>query len=174
MNDMLKIYNIRKVLIALLMGLSTLANAQSWGPSFVSPQVNADNTVVFRYLAPKANEVKLSAQFQKEPVAMVKDTAGVWSVTVGPVKPDMYPYHFIVDGISVADSRNSAIFPNEGFQNSIVEITGDTPLVHTLQSVPHGTVSYRYYSSPELGLRPVVIHTPPGYEKDTQTNYPVL
>ena len=105
---------------------------------------------------------------------MTKDSAGVWSVTLGPVKPDIYPYHFIVDGISVADPRNSAKFPNEGFQSSLVEITGTTPLVHTLQNVPHGTVSYRYYNSPELGIRPIVIYTPPGYEKETKTKFPVL
>jgi enterochelin esterase family protein len=86
----------------------------------------------------------------------------------------MYPYNFIVDGISVADPRNSALFPNEGFQSSIVEITGSTPLVHTVQNVPHGTVSYRYYHSPELGTRPVVIYTPPGYEKEASKKYPVL
>ena len=105
---------------------------------------------------------------------MKKDSAGVWSVTLGPVNPDMYPYSFVVDGIQVADPKNSAIFPNEGFQNSIVEITGSKPLVHTLQSVPHGTVSYQYYDSPELGARPVVIYTPPGYEKDNAKKYPVL
>lgn len=143
-------------------------------PVFVSPELNADNTVIFRYLGPAADEVKLSAQFEKTPISMVKDTDGVWSVSVGPVKPDMYPYHFIVDGIRVADPRNSAIFPNEGFQNSIVEITGNSPLVHSLRNVPHGTVSYRYYSSPELGSRPVVVYTPPGYEEDPKAQYPVL
>jgi enterochelin esterase-like enzyme len=140
----------------------------------VSPQVNSDNTVVFRYLAPNAKEVKLNAQFEKAPVPMDKDSSGVWSVKVGPVKPDMYPYCYVVDGISVADPRNSWIFPNEGFQNSLVEIKGSIPLVHTLQKVPHGTVSYRYYHSTELGARPVVIYTPPGYEKDSNTKYPVL
>lgn len=143
-------------------------------PVVVSPQVNPDNTVVFRFYSKDAKDVKLSTQIVKAPVAMEKDTSGVWSVTLGPVKPDIYPYNFIVDGVAVADPRNSAIFPNEGFQSSLVEITGDTPLVHTLQDVPHGTVSYRYYNSPELGIRPVVIYTPPGYEKDTKTKYPVL
>lgn len=143
-------------------------------PQAVSPQVNGDNTVVFRLFAPSAKDVKLNVQFERGNVPMTKDTAGVWSVRLGPVKPDMYPYHFIVDGIQVADPRNSAIFPNEGFQNSIVEITGSTPLVHTLQNVPHGTVAYRYYTSPELGPRPVVIYTPPGYEKESAKKYPVL
>ncbi len=143
-------------------------------PVVVSPQVNADNTVTFRLLAPQAKEVKLNAQFEKAAVPMTKDAQGVWSVTTGPVKPDMYPYAFNVDGLSIADPKNSALFPNEGFQNSVVEITGPAPLVHTLQNVPHGTLSYRYYQSPELGQRPVLVYTPPGYETDPKTAYPVL
>jgi len=141
---------------------------------FVSPQVNPDNSVVFRLLAPSAKEVKLNVQFEKANVPMTKDTSGVWSVKLGPVKPDMYPYHFVVDGMQVADPRNTNIFPNEGFQNSIVEITGNAPLVHTVQNVPHGTLSYRYYTSPELGTRPVLVYTPPGYEKEASKKYPVL
>jgi enterochelin esterase-like enzyme len=140
----------------------------------ISPQVHSDKTVTFRFLAPMAKEVKLDVQIEKAPVTMAKDTAGIWSITVGPAIPDMYPYHFIVDGINVADPANSAIFPNEGFQNSMVEISGDTQLIHTIQNVPHGTLSYRYYYSEELGIRPVVIYTPPGYEKNSKTQYPVL
>jgi enterochelin esterase family protein len=143
-------------------------------PSFVSPEVSLDGKVSFRLWAPNAKEVKLNAQFEKAPVAMQKDDQGVWSVTVGPVKPDMYPYAFVVDGIQIADPKNSAIFPNEGFQNSILEVTGNSPLVHTLKNVPHGTVSYRYYNSPALGIRPVVIYTPPGYEDNPKKKYPVL
>jgi enterochelin esterase-like enzyme len=156
-----------------IMGTQIYAQPQG-GPVVNSPLVRPDNTVVFSFLSRTAKEVKLSTQIEKSPVVMTKDSLGVWTVTVGPVKPDIYPYNFIVDGTSVADPRNSAIFPNEGFQSSLVEITGSTPLVHTLQNVPHGTLSYRYYNSSELGTRPVVIYTPPGYEKDTKTKYPVL
>lgn len=165
----------KSMLMAVLLCVSCIAHSQMVrGPVVISPQVNTDNTVVFRFLAPNAKEVKLNAQFEKSELPMVKDSSGVWSITVGPVKPDMYPYSFRVDGISVADPKNTNIFPNEGFQNSVVEITGNTPLVHSLQKVPHGTLSYRYYTSSELGIRPVVIYTPPGYDKDTKTKYPVL
>lgn len=143
-------------------------------PAIISPEVHADNSVTFRFYAPKAIEVKLSGQFEKSALSMTKDENGVWSVKTSPIKPDMYPYSFNVDGVSVADPNNTAIFPNEGFQNSVVEITGNTPLVHTLQNVPHGTVAYRYYQSPDLGTRPVVIYTPPGYESNAKTSYPVL
>lgn len=143
-------------------------------PVIVSPEIHADNSVSFRFYAPAAKEVKLNAQFEKSPLAMTKDDKGVWSITTSPIKPDMYPYAFNVDGISVADPNNTAIFPNEGFQNSVVEVTGNSPLIHTLQNVPHGTVSYRYYQSAELGTRPVVIYTPPGYETNPKASYPVL
>jgi len=168
---------IRQLVLFLAIVVSSAIYAQQSRrvpPEVVSPQVNPDNTLVFRFLAPEAKSVKLSAQFEKSAVSMTKDTLGVWSVQLGPVNPDMYPYNFIVDGVSVADPVNQVIFPNEGFKNSIVEITGSKPLIHTVQNVPHGTLSYRYYFSKELGTRPVVIYTPPGYEKDSKTNYPVL
>ena len=143
-------------------------------PNFISPEVHGDNTVTFRLYAPQAREVKLQGQFEKGPINMQKDTLGIWSVTSGPIIPDMYPYAFNVDGIMVADPKNTNIFPNEGFQNSILEVTGNKPLVHTLQEVAHGTLSYRYYHSDQLGQRPVVIYTPPGYDENKVANYPVL
>ncbi len=53
--------------------------------------VHPDKRVTFQYIAPGANDVKLSAQFGKGPVAMTKNASCLWSVTVGPVKPDIYP-----------------------------------------------------------------------------------
>jgi enterochelin esterase family protein len=162
-------------ILVIMLGIITNTHAQpSRGPAIISPEVKTDNSVTFRFFAPRAKEVKLNAQFEKENLLMDKDSTGIWSIEVGPVKPDIYPYHFVVDGIQVADPRNTAIFPNEGFQNSLVEIPGATPLVHALQPVPHGTVSYRYYTSPTLGTRPVVIYTPPGYETNNSVSYPVL
>ena len=167
--------NITRIcLLCILAFMNNVKSQPQRAPLVISPQVNPDRTVVFRFFAPSAKEVKLSAQFEKDVMAMTKDSVGIWSVITGQVKPDLYPYHFVADGIQVADPMNSSIFPNEGFQNSVVEITGDTPLIHTIQNVPHGTLSYRYYFSPELGVRPVVIYTPPGYEKNINTNYPVL
>ena len=161
-----------------LSSLSFLNLCYSYGqitaPNFDSYEVSRDNMVTFRFLAPNAKEVKLNSQLAQGSQLMTKGDNGIWSVKLGPVKPDMYPYHFVVDGVPVADPRNTAIFPNEGFQSSIVEITGSSPLVHTIRNVPHGTLSYRYYHSAALGTRPVVIYTPPGYEKDTKTKYPVL
>ena len=49
------------------------------GPLVISPEIKNDKTIVFRYLAPRANDVKLSAQFEKSPVAMNKAACPVLS-----------------------------------------------------------------------------------------------
>jgi enterochelin esterase-like enzyme len=172
-----KPFVVEHLLVILFLAASLFSYGQG-GPNpppvFQSNEVTKDNKVTFRYYAPNAKDVKVSTQLASGAQAMTKADNGVWSVTLGPVKPDMYPYSFNVDGVQVADPRNQVSFPNEGFQNSIIEITGDAPLVHTIQNVPHGTVAYRYYSSPELGTRPVLIYTPPGYETNSSKKYPVL
>lgn len=144
------------------------------GPFVVSPEVHGDRTVTFRYLAPRAKIVKLSGQFQKGPVEMNKDSLGIWSLTVGPIKPDIYPYSFQVDGVTVMDPANVAFFPNERFKASLVDIPGEQALVHALKSVPHGTVTYEYYPSVEGSTGSFMIYTPPGYNKNTTEQYPVF
>ena len=67
----------------------------------ISPQVNPDNSVVFRYHAPSAKEVKLSAQFEKAPMTITKNDKCIWIVTFGPIKPDIYPYSLLADGVTV-------------------------------------------------------------------------
>src|SRR6185369_1716713 len=144
------------------------------GPFVVSHQVNPDKTITFRYLAPMASAVKLSGQFQKAPVEMTKDSIGIWSVTVGPVNPDIYPYSFNVDGVTVMDPANVSFFPNERFKASLVDVPGDKPLIHTMRDVPHGTITYEYYPSLEGSTGSLVVYTPPGYDKNTSTKYPVF
>ncbi len=143
------------------------------GPLVVSPQVNADKTVTFRYQAPQAKTVELSAQFEKAPVAMTKDAQGIWNVTVGPVTPDIYPYNFRVDGVSVMDPANVAFFPNERFKASLVDVPGNAPLIHAMKDVPHGTINYEYYPSMSGTTGSVVVYTPPGYDQSPTKKYPV-
>lgn len=145
------------------------------GPRITSPEVHPDRTVTFRYMAPEADTVKISIQFEQEALAMNKDDDGVWSITLGPVEPDIYPYYFLVDGIQVMDPGNPLYFTNERFKNSLVDIPGDTPLVHSLQDVPHGTVTYEYYNSGTLGLTGrFLVYTPPGYDENPDKVYPVF
>ena len=141
---------------------------------FGSPEVHPDGKVTFRFHAPSATRVELSGQFLKGNQPMEKNEAGVWTLTVGPVEPNLYPYNFVVDGVGVADPSNPDIFPNERFKPSLVDIPADPPLPHAVRDVPRGELTTCYYESKTLGrTRPLVVYTPPGYRAGTD-KYPVL
>ena len=165
--------NILLVLAILFVaGISAMAQRP---PLINSPEVHADHSITFRFFSRNAQKVKLDAQFLQSPVYMTKDTGGVWSVTVAPVKPDIYPYSFWIDTVQIADPNNTLIFANERFKNSLVDVPGNQPLIHSLQNVPHGKISYRYYNSKTLGTtRTLLVYTPPGFDVNGKTKYPVL
>ena len=149
--------------------------ARLFPPGVVSPQQNEDGSVTFCVLAPDAERVELECQMFGGVRLMEKGDRGVWSVTVKPDKPDIYPYAFIIDGTKIADPQNVEIFPNEGFKSSLVDVKGSQPDWQDLQNVPHGKVSYTYYTSSAVGFdRPVCIYTPPGYDPAGKEKYPVL
>ncbi len=160
----------------LLLSLSNVSLAQPpRGPQVVSPRLHPDKKITFSYLAPFARQVLLGgSQFGAAQLPLTKDSNGIWSVTVGPVKPDIYPYSFVVDGVTVMDPANVNYFPNERFKASLVDIPGDIPLIHALREVPHGTVSYEYYPSVDGSTGTVVVYTPPGYEKSGSKKFPVF
>ena len=144
-------------------------------PAISSPDVNPDHSITFRYYSKTAQSVILKGEFLKSPLSFKGDTSGIWTLTVPPVKPDIYPYSFLVDSVETADPNNTYIFANERFKRSIVDIPGDAPLVHSLQNVPHGKISYRYYNSTTLGItRQLLIYTPPGFNPNGKIKYPVL
>lgn len=162
--------------ITTVLCISGMAIAQPpRGPLVVSPQVLPDKKITFRYMAPSAKEVKLGgSQFGAAQLPMTKDSSGIWSITVGPIRPDIYPYSFIVDGVTVIDPANEDYFPNERFKASLVDVQGFTPLIHAMRDVPHGSVNYEYYPSVEGTTGTLVIYTPPGYDKDPTKKYPVF
>ena len=150
-------------------------NAQPRLQRVISPEVHPNQTVTFRLWMPDAREVEVDVQFEQQRQPLVKNDSGIWSVTLGPVKPDIYPYSFFVNGIQIMDPANRLYFPNEQFKSSLVDIRGDTPLIHSLQDIPHGLVTYRYYNSKTLNaIRQMVVYTPPGYEQGDEKKYPVL
>ena len=66
------------VILGVLLCNSIFTNGQPpTGPLVVSPEIHSDKKVTFRYLAPLAKEVKLSAQFEKSQVVMTKDAVGI-------------------------------------------------------------------------------------------------
>ena len=141
----------------------------------VSPDYHEDGSVTFRVQAANAQKVELECQMFDGTRPMVKGERGVWSLTVKPEQPDIYPYAFVIDGTKIADPNNMFIFPNEGFKYSLADVRGAAPDYQDLQNVPHGKVSYTWYKSNAVGFdRPVCIYTPPGYDPASDKKYPVL
>jgi enterochelin esterase family protein len=161
--------------IAVFFSLTALAFAQGPRPPAIeSPVVHADRTVVFSLRAPNAKSVELSGQFLQGKQPLKNNGEGVWSITVGPVEPDLYPYNFVVDGLSVADPSNLHLFPNERFKPSLVDIPGNATVPYAVQDIPHGEVTYCTYVSKTLGgPRPLLVYTPPKYREGTE-RYPVF
>ena len=122
---------IKKIMKKSLLILSTLlissmaAEAQQalWGGAqIVSPEINPDFTITFRYRAPKAKTVQLTGEFLPEqviptqnggvwainpPVDMKEGKDGVWEYTTPtPVPAGYYTYTFTEDGIRTIDPAN--------------------------------------------------------------------
>ena len=149
--------------------------ARMFPAGVVSPEYHADGSVTFRCQAADASQVLLDTQMLPQRMPMTRDANGVWSVTVTPGKPDIYPYCFVVDGTRIADPNNVLIFPNEGFKNSLVDVRGPEPALQDIQDVPHGKVSYRYYHSKTCGIdRVMCVYTPAGYDPAGSERLPVL
>ena len=119
-----------------------------------SPDVRDDRTVTFRLKAPDAKEVALAgvailtALGQEKPVPFQKGEDGIWSLTVGPLRPDMYVYHFVVDGVQMADPNNTVAAFTAMPPYSQLVVHGDGPAYYDARDVPHGTVD-----APRLPLR---------------------
>ncbi|MCQ2195976.1 MAG: hypothetical protein MJZ60_00455 [Bacteroidaceae bacterium] len=159
--------------VAVMSSLPLMAQQKS----YQSQICNADGTVTFQYRNDKAKDVQVDVQFAGRN-AMKKDAkTGMWTVTLGPAAPDMYPYCFVVDGVSVMDPMADQYFPNEGFKNSLLEIPAKQgTLPHDIRkNVPHGKVDYiRYYSKSLGGVNNAIVYTPAGYDKDVNKKYPVF
>src|SRR5580693_752769 len=117
-----------------------------------SPEVGADRSVTFRVRAPKATEVTLTGEFMRGSKPLEKSGDGVWSLTVGPLEPEIYYYNFTIDGVKTIDPGNPAVKTGStpGTISSVLEIAGDHPVFYDAQPVPHGEIRTHWYESKAL------------------------
>jgi enterochelin esterase-like enzyme len=142
-----------------------------------SPEVAPDRTVTFRLAAPKATEVALTGEFMKGSKPLEKNEKGVWSLTIGPLEPEIYYYNLTIDGVRTTDPGNPDVKTGStpGTISSILEVKGEHPFFFDGQQVPHGEIHTNWYHSKALGaLRRLTVYTPPGYGETSNTRYPAL
>lgn len=174
------------LIVALLIGVTMFAQQALWGSApVVSPEIHGNNTVTFRFKAPKAVRVQLTgdflpvqknAKFEAPGIVDLKEgQEGVWEYTTPePLKPELYSYSFIVDGLRVNDPANVYLIRDVSTLTNVFIIGGDRADFYKVNPVPHGTVSRVWYDSPALGLeRRMTVYTPAGYETGGK-RYPVL
>jgi enterochelin esterase-like enzyme len=152
--------------------------AQQMSRRIISPEIQPDNKVILRLYAPHSIGVAVNGEWMTGAVTrenLVRNDTGMWSITLGPLQPEFYGYTFIVDGVTVLDPSNPQI-KRDGVRNaSVLLVPGKESDLYTVKNVPHGTLSKVWYESPTLNLtRRMYIYTPPGYESNAKTKYPVL
>jgi enterochelin esterase-like enzyme len=144
-----------------------------------SHEVNADNTITFRYTAPAATKVTLSIDASRKQLPMTRDANGVWSVTTLPLPPEFYDYTFYEDGRMRTDPLNTAFVRNLVSPASVMLLPGTPPQPWELSDVPHGRVDHHLYTTHiatnlPRNQEPYVVYTPPGYDPARKRGYPVL
>ena len=135
-----------------------------------------DKRVAIQIYAPKASEVTVSGDFlsTNKPSNLTKNDQGVWSTTVGPLRPDYYTYTLLVDGVRTADPKNPVIKQGISSLENVMVVPGAETAFEDVKAVPHGEVREVWYPSSTLGMaRRMHVYTPPGYEKGN-TKYPVF
>jgi enterochelin esterase-like enzyme len=176
----------RFAVAALLIAAPTYGQAQATAPGAApsaplprlqSPDISEDHHVTFRLRAPKASEVLFEGDWNGTTnLPMSKDDAGIWSITVGPLDPQLYGYWFIVDGVRTLDPSNIESERDGDHFLSLLMISGPADDMWTFKDVPHGTVEQAWYPSPTLHLeqRRMYVYLPPDYAANPTKRYPVL
>lgn len=176
----------KKYLIALLMLSTTICFAQTdkakivedFKPTPVNqpgseyPQVNSEGRVRVQIAAPDAKYVQLDIGGVK--YDLVKGEDGLWIGESEPQDVGFHYYQLNIDGASVPDP-GSLFFFGACRYGSGIEVPSDDQEIFAVKDVPHGHVHEVYFPSKSTNsTKRAYVYTPPGYEKETSQNYPVL
>jgi enterochelin esterase family protein len=141
--------------------------ASTNAPGREYPKVDSQRRVTFRLLAPGAKSVRV---FNTD---LTKGADGYWTGTTPPLDPGFHYYTITIDGVSVADPNSEAFF-GAGNVRSGIEIPDAGVDFYDLKDVPHGEIRARWYTTASGEARQAYVYTPPGYDQNTKTRYPVL
>jgi enterochelin esterase-like enzyme len=137
------------------------------------PRIDADLRVMFRIKAPDAQKVEFHFLGGKSFPAQKGDD-GVWTGSTDPVVPGFHYYALVIDGVQVNDP-GSETFYGGGKEMSGVEVPEKGVDYYLPKDVPHGEVRERWYhSATTQDWRRAFVYTPPSYDTDRNTRYPVL
>jgi enterochelin esterase family protein len=173
----------------LFITIAVHAQQALWGGSqIVSPEINNDNTVTFRLLAPNAQTVQITGDFlptrkMKTPYGdfdvpgtenLTKNDKGIWEFKSNILSSELYSYNFIVNGVKVLDPSNVYMNRDVNTVTNIFIIKGIPGDLYSVNNVKHGSVTRLWYYSQTVNkARRLTVYTPAGYN-DGNKMYPVL
>jgi len=135
------------------------------------PQVNSQGLARFRISAPNAQSVAVSIGR----VTMTKGEDGVWvGTSPQPLDEGFHYYHLTIDGGTFNDPGTMFFYGSSRYESGI-DIPAKDQDFYTVKDVPHGRLSQvLYFSKSTNTTRRCFVYTPPDYDKNTTTRYPVL
>lgn len=142
-------------------------------PGAPYPCILPDHRAMFRIDAPDAQ--KVSVRVGNPALEMTKGADGLWyGTTKAPLVEGFHYYMVRIDGANVSDPATSTYFGG-GLWSSAIEVPAHDADFYSHKQVPHGLVRDEwYYSTVTQKWRRAMIYTPPGYDANTRTKYPVL
>lgn len=141
------------------------------------PMVNSQGYARFKVDAPQAQSVVVSLGLGGTrggtPLAKAED--GSWmGTTAGPMDEGFHYYHLTIDGGVFNDPGALNYYGSTRWESGI-EIPAHDQDFYALKDVPHGLVQQVLFPSKSTNTsRRAFVYTPPGYQNDTKTRYPVL
>jgi len=145
-------------------------------PGQAYPQVNSQGYARFRIHAPAADSVKVSLGLGgRGGTVLTKGVDGFFSgTTEGPMDEGFHYYNLTVNGGKFNDPGALNFFGSSRWESGI-EIPAQDEDFYALKDVPHGHVSQILFPSKSTQTsRRAYVYTPPGYNKDQNSRYPVL
>ena len=140
------------------------------------PQVNSQGYVRFKINAPAADSVRVSLGLGgRGGTKLIKASDGFWTATTaGPMDEGFHYYNVNIDGGKFNDPGALNFYGSVRWESGI-EIPAHDQDFYALKDVPHGNVVQILFPSKSTNTsRRAFVYTPPGYDKNQSTRYPVL
>ncbi|MBQ7553230.1 MAG: esterase [Bacteroidaceae bacterium] len=174
--------NFRLMAVAVALLTCFTANAQEMNSLMFragvkSPELKNDS-VTFRFVAPKARTVAVSASwlgYDPSKLPMTQDQTGVWSVSVPQPSPELYTYNIVVDGVTMLDPSNVFVQRDGSRYMNAFLVRGGFADLYAESSKAGDVEHVWYYSAENDMMRRMYVYTPAGYDPSNKSvKYPVL
>jgi len=141
------------------------------------PMVNSQGYARFKITAPQAQSVVVGLGLggARGGTQLVKSEDGSWmGTTSGPMDEGFHYYHLTIDGGTFNDPGTLNFYGSTRWESGI-EIPAKDQDFYLLKDVAHGLVQQILFPSKSTSTsRRAFVYTPPGYQSNSTTRYPVL